>query len=292
MATGYLILSWVLLILLGWMALRKKPEGQPPGPRPLPLLGNLLQLGKLPHRTLAELARRHGPLMFLQLGLVPCVVVSSPALAKQVLHEHDQELAYRAPVDALRILDHEKLSMIQLPPGAAWRNIRRICASHILANQRLDASQGLRSRKMKELVSLLEKSARAGEAVDVGRATFTTMLNLLSTTIFSEDMAKYEELSSSEFKNHVRQLVVEAGTPNISDFFPMLRWLDPQGCRRKVAFHTTKLNDILERKVDDRQRARLSQSFSEPGDFLQVLLDAYAAQELDRPAIATLLRVR
>ena len=287
----YMILSSVLLILLGWIFFRKKPEGLPPGPHPLPLLGNLLQLGNLPHRSLAELALRHGPLMSLRLGLVPYVVVSSPSVAKQVLHKHDHVLSYRATPDATRVLDHDKVSVIQLPPGAAWRTLRKICNSHIFANLKLDASQGLRSRKVSELVSLLEKSARAGEAIDVGRAVFTTTLNLISNTIFSEDMARYEEESSAEFKDAIRQVMVESGRPNVSDYVPLLRRLDLQSRRRTVTRHLRRVKDILDEKIDDRQRARLSQGPSMKEDFLEVLLDANDSLEIDRPSIGALVLV-
>ena len=290
MATAYLVLSSVLLALLGWIVFRKKPEGLPPGPYPLPLLGNILRLGKLPHRSLAELARRYGPLMSLRLGLVPFVVVSSPSLAKQVLLELDQAVSYRAPLDALKALDHDKLSVFSSPPGEEWRNLRKICNSQIFSNKRLDESQALRSLKVSDLVSFLEKSARAGEAVDVGRAAFTTTLNLLSTTILSEDLVTYEEFSS-EFKDLVRQSLVEAGSPNLSDYFPLLRWLDLQGRRRRLSLLLRKTKDIFDRKIENRQGERYSQSCSKPADFLQALLDAEASLELDRPTIIALLQV-
>ena len=291
MAKDYLLLLSALLFLLGWVAFRKKSEGLPPGPHPLPLLGSILMLGNQPHRSLAELARRHGPLVSLRLGMIPYVVVSSPSLAKQVLRKHDQVLSYRAPLDALRALDYDKLSMAQLPPEAAWRSLRKILNSHIFANQRLDAGQGLRSRKVSELISFLEKSATAGEAVDVGRAAFTTMLNLISTTVFSEDMVKYEESSSAEFKDIIRQFMVEFGSPNLSDYFPLLRWLDLQGRRRRLSLHLRKMKDIFDRKIEDRLRERSSGGSTERDDFLRVLLDANASQELDRPAIGALLVV-
>ncbi|CAA6659077.1 unnamed protein product [Spirodela intermedia] len=289
MATGYLVLLWALLVVLGWLALRKPPKGLPPGPRPLTLLGNLLQLGKLPHRSLAELARRHGPLISLRLGLVPHIVVSSPSVAKQVLQKHDQLLSYRAPPDATQALDHAKLSMVMLPPGATWRSLRKICNSKIFATQRLDANQGFRSQKVRELVSFVEQSARAGQPVDVGRAVFTTTLNLLSTTIFSADMVSHDEESSAEFKNLVRQVMIESASPNLSDYFPLLRWADPQGRRRRLTFHLRNLKNIFDRKIKDRLSSRSFQATSNPEDFLDVLLNANASLELDRPAIDHLL---
>ncbi|KAL6648459.1 hypothetical protein ACP70R_012683 [Stipagrostis hirtigluma subsp. patula] len=53
------------------------PPQPPPNPHPLPLVGNLFDLGALPHRSLECLAARHGPLMTLHLGAVTIVVASS-----------------------------------------------------------------------------------------------------------------------------------------------------------------------------------------------------------------------
>ncbi|VAI74792.1 unnamed protein product [Triticum turgidum subsp. durum] len=54
----------------------------PPGPWTLPIVGSLLHVvGAFPHRTIAELSRRHGPLMHLRLGEVATMVVSSAEVA-------------------------------------------------------------------------------------------------------------------------------------------------------------------------------------------------------------------
>ncbi|GLJ48368.1 hypothetical protein SUGI_1021170 [Cryptomeria japonica] len=47
------------------------------GPFPLPIIGNLHQLGALPHRSLQRLAEKHGPMMMLKFGSVPVVIASS-----------------------------------------------------------------------------------------------------------------------------------------------------------------------------------------------------------------------
>jgi cytochrome P450 family 71 subfamily A len=49
-----------------------------PRPRGFPIIGNLHQLGTLPHKNLAALSTRLGaPLMLLRLGSVPALVIST-----------------------------------------------------------------------------------------------------------------------------------------------------------------------------------------------------------------------
>ncbi|KDO40342.1 hypothetical protein CISIN_1g036837mg [Citrus sinensis] len=59
-----------------------------PGPKPYPVIGNLLEPGGKPHKSLANLTKIHGRIMSLRLGLVTTVVVSSPSMAKAILKNY------------------------------------------------------------------------------------------------------------------------------------------------------------------------------------------------------------
>ncbi|KAL6903629.1 hypothetical protein ACP4OV_004442 [Aristida adscensionis] len=100
----------------------------PPGRRPLPLVGNLFDLGALPHRSLAALAARHGPLMTLRLGAVTAVVASSADAARRVLQLHDAAFSSRAVPDAARACAHHAHSgepPVARPPQGVLRRALR-----------------------------------------------------------------------------------------------------------------------------------------------------------------------
>ncbi|PQQ08765.1 cytochrome P450 CYP736A12-like [Prunus yedoensis var. nudiflora] len=77
---------------------RNKKKRLPPGPRGFPIFGSLhLLSGEFPNKDLHRLARKYGDIMYMRLGLMPTIVVSSPQAAKLFLKTHDLVFASRPP---------------------------------------------------------------------------------------------------------------------------------------------------------------------------------------------------
>ncbi|KAI3850720.1 hypothetical protein MKW98_030780 [Papaver atlanticum] len=107
--------------------------------------------------------------------------------------------------------------MIWLPVSPQWRNLRRITNSLIFTTPKLNSNQYLRQHKLYDLISHVHQNARSGTVVDISQVAFTAVLNLLSNTFFSVDLADYSSDSSSSFKAAVRGIVSELGKPSLSN---------------------------------------------------------------------------
>ncbi|XP_019195212.1 PREDICTED: geraniol 8-hydroxylase-like isoform X3 [Ipomoea nil] len=249
-----LCLAWTLVQCLRLLV--KRGRKFPPGPFPLPVVGNLHLLGDQPHRSLARLAQKYGPVMMLKLGMVNTVVISSPAMAREALQKQDLAFSTRSIPDTLRARNHSQFAVIWLPVSPKWRTIRKIMNSNIFSGSKLDASQQLRVRKIQELITYCQNNSQAGEAVDIGRAAFRTTMNLLSNTIFSKDLTDPYSDSAKEFKELVWNIMEEAGKPNLVDFYPFLEKFDPQRSHHRMSDHFTKVLDLFENMIDERLEER------------------------------------
>ncbi|KAL1812599.1 hypothetical protein ACET3Z_022664 [Daucus carota] len=257
----------------------------PPGPSPLPVIGNIHNLGKHPHKSLANLAQVYGPIMSLKLGRITTIVISSPTAAREVLQKQDLAFSTRPLPDAIRACDHFKSSVAWSPVGNQWRNLRKIMSTYIFATSKLDANHHLRTNKVQELVGYVTKCSESGEAVDIGCAAFQTALNLLSNTMFSKDMADpYHGSDTKEFKDTVWNIMKEAGTPNFVDYFPILRSFDPQGIKRRSTVGFGKLIKLFDGMVNERlELKKLGDSEDSPStDVLDELLKLLRTNEIEK----------
>ncbi|XP_058107405.1 geraniol 8-hydroxylase-like [Magnolia sinica] len=275
------MLPWTLIVLACIhviLLVRKRVSSNgklPPGPIPLPIVGSLLKLGSKPNESFTELAKTYGPLMTLKLGSITTIVVSSSIMAKEVLQKNDQSFAGRVVVAALGgVRFYDSSSIVGSPPTTYWRKIRAICNTQMFTMARLAANQGLRRKKVQDLIAHMHEHSLSGRPIDIGQATFTTTLNLIFNTVFSVDLVDPNTDSVQEFKNLVWEIMKELGRPNLADFFPVLRVIDPQGIRRHTTAYFKKLYAIFDEMIAQRILSRSTSSdFPRRNDFLDVLLD-------------------
>nr|CAB3491726.1 unnamed protein product [Digitaria exilis] len=242
----------------------------PPGPRRLPIIGNLHNIaGYPPHRAFAALADRYGPLVSIRLGGVRAVVVSSGDVAMEVLHARNADLAGRAAMDAWHASGHHAHSIIALPPRRKWRALRKLCAEHVLAPRRLADLRAAREDEARDLARAVSGEDGGSPAVAVARVVFPRVAGVLWRSMFSEAM---DATTARELGDVVREAVVVAGAPNPSDYFPALAAADLLGVRWRMEKLVAWTYMVIDQQIELRRRRRTA---GEPrkNDLLDAALD-------------------
>lgn len=242
----------------------------PPGPRRLPIIGNLHNIaGYPPHRAFAALADRYGPLVSIRLGGVRAVVVCSGEVAMEILHVRNADLAGRGGMDAWHACGHHAHSIIALPPRRKWRALRKLCSEQVFAPRRLADLRAAREEEARDLARFVSAEASPPAVVAVARAVFPRVAGVLWRSMFSEAM---DAATASELGDVVREAVVVAGAPNPSDYFPALAAADLLGVRRRMEKLVGWTYMVIDRQIEIRRRRRAA---GEPrkNDLLDAALD-------------------
>lgn len=286
----------VVYITMNFLSIQSRTKSQkyilPPGPSPLAIMLHVFELRKNPQYCLAKFSTLHGPIMHLKLGQISTVVISSADAAQEVLQTHDLLFSNRTVPQAVAVLDHDIFSLPFMPVCDLWRDLRKICKNELFSSQTLDASHALRCKKLQEILSEIDRSSLVGEAVDVGRAAFKTTMNFLSNTFFSKDFANSAG-ETDEYKSIIENLVSAIGTPNLVDFFPVLKMVDPQGIRGVSATYLDKLLQIIDSYIIKRMELRGGENYVKYDDMLDNLLDISQqnGQKMDNTKIKHLFLV-
>lgn len=176
-----LLVPLLLLLLLRIVAGRRRKLNLPPGPRSLPVVGNLNIIGSLPHRSLHALSMKYGHLVYLRFGSFGVVVGSSVETAKFFLKTHGVHFASRPQNAAGKYTTYNYSDMTWSPYGPYWRQARKMCVLELFSAKRLDTFEYIRVEEIRALLRHLFNSA--GAPVLIKHHFFDTSLNIISRMV-------------------------------------------------------------------------------------------------------------
>lgn len=281
---------FVIIILSSTLLLRRRKSrrGQlPPGPPGWPIVGNMFQLGSMPHRTLNDLRDKYGEVIWLNFGAKDTMVLLSAKAATDFFKNHDLSFADRNIIEIMRAHDYYRSSLALAPYGSFWRLLRRLVTIDMLVNKRINETVSIRRKCVNDMLIWIEKEASQGNgegrrSIHVARFVFLSSFNLLGNLMLSRDLLDPNSKDAAEFFASMIGLMEWGGHPNISDFFPFLRWLDPQGLKRKMKRDLGKAMKIASKFVKERVE-EMKEGDRVRKDFLDVLLE-FEGNGKDEPA--------
>ncbi|OVA20243.1 Cytochrome P450 [Macleaya cordata] len=247
----------------------------PPGPPGWPVVGNILDLGTKPHASLAKFQLKYGPLIWLRLGSVNTLVISSAEAAMEMFKNHDNTFCNRYLNEALKICENYNGTITLGPYGPYWRMLRRICATELFSRKRIMDTAPLRRRCVDKLIKWISDEAKetGNNGVEVARFVFATSFNLIGNLMLSRDLLDPKSTKGNDFFDVTSELVELAARPNIADFFPSLRPFDPQGLKKKMEDKLISVLEIVGSFVKERRCMDEEELRNKDKDFLDVLLE-------------------
>ncbi|XWS45508.1 hypothetical protein CRYUN_Cryun15aG0142200 [Craigia yunnanensis] len=247
------------LFLLGLIArLRRKPF--PPGPKGLPIIGNIMMMDQLTHRGLAKLAHKYGGIFHLKMGILHMVAISNPEMARQVLQVQDNIFSNRPATIAISYLTYDRADMAFAHYGPFWRQMRKLCVMKLFSRKRAESWESVRD----EVESLVKAvSANTGEAVNVGELIF----NLTKNITYRAAFGSISQEGQDEFIKILQEFSKLFGAFNVADFIPWLSWADPQGLNTRLENARDALDKFIDSIIDDHiQKRKKNNGGSDEGD--------------------------
>ncbi|GJN03234.1 hypothetical protein PR202_ga20656 [Eleusine coracana subsp. coracana] len=216
-------LAFLPILLLSFLVLTRSRHGSskgvrlPPGPARLPILGNLHQLGTLPHRSLRDLARKHGPVMLLRLGTVPAVVVSSAEAAREVMKVHDTDCCSRPASPGPRLLSYLK-DVAFAPYDEYWREMRKLFIVELLSMRRVKAAWYAREQQVDKLLEDLQRMGP--KPVALNDHIFGLADGIVGTVAFGNIYGTEQFAQKKHFQHVLDEAMDMLVSFSAEDFFP------------------------------------------------------------------------
>ncbi|KAM4077682.1 hypothetical protein ACJW30_12G157700 [Castanea mollissima] len=289
--------TFLILLSLFWLLKvcrrikpQKKVQELPPGPRKLPLIGNLHNLiGSLPHHALQQLAGEHGPLMHLQLGEISAIVVSSPRLAREVMQTHDLAFAQRPEILAPKIISYGGSDIAFSPYGDYWRQMRKVCMLELLSAKRVKSFSSLREEEISNLIESIHSSS--GSPIN-----FTEKICFLTSSIVCRTAFGTKCKDQDEFTLLTRDSAALAGGFDIADLFPSKKFLHVvSGLKFKLEKIHGKVDKILDKIINDHRENPMSAETGKDElwkeDLVDVLLRLQLSGSLEFPITTNNIKV-
>ncbi|KAK2433051.1 cytochrome P450 83B1 [Trifolium repens] len=198
----------------------------PPGPRGLPIIGNLHQLdNSILYLQFSKLSKIYGPLFSLQLGLRPAIVVSSAKIAQEIFKNNDHAFSNRPILYGQHKLSYNGLDIAFSQYSDFWRDIRKTCVIHIFSNKRISSYSSIRKFEVKKMIKKISNHASSSVVTNLSELFSTLSSKIICRIAFG---MRYEDegLESSKFHGMLHEFEAMLTAFFISDYIPFMGWID------------------------------------------------------------------
>ncbi|XP_072561262.1 cytochrome P450 2K1-like [Paramormyrops kingsleyae] len=260
------LLVSVLVLLILYLLIDTQIQGkEPPGPRPLPLLGNLLQLDlKRLDLCLFQLSQKYGPVSTIHFGPKKTVVLAGYKAVKEALINFAEEFGDRDITPIFK--DFSKGHGIAFANGDSWKEMRRFALSTLRDFGM--GKRGIEDKIIEEIHYLTVVFANfKGKPFDTSEALNHSVSNIISSIVYGNRF----EYDDPEFQKMVylakklNELLGATGI-NLYNMFPSLRpwlkvWTSLMNTREENNEHQRELTRKLQKTLNAEDKRGFIDAF-------------------------------
>ncbi|XP_075692276.1 cytochrome P450 2A5-like [Rhinoderma darwinii] len=220
------------IILFSSIKLFWRRGNLPPGPTPLPLLGNALDVGGDIVHFLMKLSEKYGDIFTVYLGTRPVIVVTGYKLVKEIYVDKGDDYLNRGDMPAFDAF-YKDSGMIFTANMKRWRDLRRFS---LIALR--DFGLGKRSaedrshEEIRHLISALKDTKES--FFDPRQCLSTAFYNIIFSIMFG-NRYNYEDKEITTFLTYIHEAfkIISSSWGQIYEMFPWLMRFIP-GPHQKI----------------------------------------------------------
>lgn len=282
-SSQYVTIILCLVILLVMLKVtRRNKYNLPPSPPKLPIIGNLHQLGTLPHRSFQSLSRKYGPLMMLKLGQTPTLVVSSADVAREIAKTHDVVFSNRPQPTAAKIFLYGCEDVGFAPYGEEWRQKKKTCVVELLSLKKVRSFHSIRLEVVTELLESIREACVSDEkrCVNLSEMLIAASNNIVSRCVLGRKCD--DSGGGGNFGVLGRKILRLFSAFSVGDFFPSLSWVDYlTGLIPELKATFAEVDAFFEEVIEEHESKNTKDDESDVKDFMGTLLQLKDSGRLD-----------
>ncbi|XP_056601747.1 cytochrome P450 1A1 [Triplophysa dalaica] len=258
--SGVTVLLCVFSLLLLALRGQRRTRGTlPPGPRPWPLVGNLLQMGEQVHLSLTNLRVQYGDVFQVKMGSLVVVVLSGYSTVKEALVRQGEAFAGRPDFFSFSAIANGESMTFSEKYGETWVLHKKICRNALKTFSQAEARDSSASCLLEERIcaealemveALKEQGNEAGdEGIDPSIVLVTSVANVVCALCFGKRY-NYNDTEFLTIVNINTEVLRLFAGGNLADLFPIFRYL-PSPSLRKMFQFTSRMNAFMERNIKE-----------------------------------------
>ncbi|KAL5998277.1 hypothetical protein ACLOJK_009216 [Asimina triloba] len=288
---SWLLLFLIILPLIFFLSKRKSHPKLPPGPPRLPIVGSIGMLGNITHRTLWQLSQKYGPLVYLKLGSLPALVVSSAKLASDVMKTQDLDFCNRPPFVSYKKLSYNFADIVFTPYGDYYRDMRKVCNNELLSLKKVQSFGFIREEEVARMIASISSCEASSKPANLTELMFALTSTVVSRAAFGKS---YRSGGDDHEKTNFHGIFEEAqawfGAFFVADYFPWLGWVDLiTGQRGRLEKSFWNMDAFYEQVIVEHLDPSRQRQKDEVEDLVDVLIRVQKDLNLTRDHIKAML---